>query len=77
MPDPATGANDAISSALHAKFTEVRLLPFTEAEQAAIAAAEPGVPYRGMPAPRPVAEELAEIQRSTPPASNGTAPGNP
>ncbi len=76
-PDPATGANDAISSALAAKFTEVRLLPFTEAELAAIAAAEPGVPYRGMPAPRPVAEELAEIQRSTPPASDGTAPGNP
>ncbi len=52
-PDPATGANRAISSALAAKFTEVRVLPFTEAEQAAIAAATPGGPYRGMPATRP------------------------
>lgn len=60
VPDPATGANRAISSALAAKFTEVRVLPFTEAEVAAIAAARPGIPYRGMPAPRPVAEELAE-----------------
>jgi hypothetical protein len=59
-PDPQTGVNRAISSALAAKFTEVRVLPFTEAEQAAIAAAKPGTPYRGMPAPRPVAEELAE-----------------
>ena len=33
------------------------------AEQAAIAAARPGAPYRGMPAPRPVEEELAEIPR--------------
>ncbi len=60
VPDPETGANRAISSALAAKFTEVRVLPFTEAEVAAIAAAKPGIPYRGMPAPRPVAEELAE-----------------
>jgi hypothetical protein len=60
VPDPETGANRAISSALAAKFTEVRVLPFTDAETAAIAAAQPGQPYRGMPAPRPVAEELAE-----------------
>ena len=60
VPDPATGENRAISSALAAKFTEVRVLPFTDAETAAIAAAKPGIPYRGMPARRPVAEELAE-----------------
>jgi hypothetical protein len=77
MPDPATGANRAISSALAAKFTEVRVLPFTEDEQAAIAAAEPGIPYRGMPAPRPVAEELAETRVGTPPASTGPTPGGP
>jgi hypothetical protein len=28
VPDPETGANRAISSALAAKFTEVRVLPF-------------------------------------------------
>lgn len=60
VPDPETGVNRAISSALAAKFTEVRVLPFTDAEVSAIAAAKPGRPYRGMPAPRPVAEELAE-----------------
>lgn len=59
QPDPGTGANRAISSALAAKFTQVQVLPFTETEQAAIAAARPGVPYRGMPAPRQVDEELA------------------
>lgn len=53
VPDPATGAKRAISSALAAKFSEVRVLPFTDAEQAAVAAATPGIPYRGMPAPRP------------------------
>lgn len=53
VPDPGTGARRAISSALAAKFSEVRVLPFTEAERAAIAAAKPGIPYRGMPAPRP------------------------
>jgi hypothetical protein len=52
-PDPATGARRAISSALAARFAEVRVLPFTDAERAAIAAATPGIPYRGMPAPRP------------------------
>ncbi len=76
-PDPVTGANRAISSALAAKFTEVRVLPFTEAEQAAIAAAKPGIPYRGMPAPRPVAEELAETRGSAPTASTAALPSNP
>jgi hypothetical protein len=76
-PDSATGANSAISSALAAKFAEVRVLPFTAAEQAAIAAAKPGIPYRGMPAPRPVAEELAETGTGRPQASTGPTPGNP
>jgi len=75
VPDPATGTNRAISSALAAKFTQVRVLPFTDTEQAAIAAAEPGVPYRGMPAQRPVAEELAET-RAGAPAVAGTVQGN-
>ncbi len=77
MRDPATGANRAISSALAARFTQVRVLAFTEAEQAAIAAADPGIPYRGMPAPRPAAEELAQTRSGTPPASTAPAPGTP
>ena len=74
MPDPATGENRAISSALTAKLAEVRVLPFTEAEQAAIAAAKPGIPYRGMPAPRPVEEEMAETRGSAPTASSAANP---
>jgi hypothetical protein len=77
VPDPETGANRAISSALAAKFTEVRVLPFTGAEQAAIAAAKPGIPYRGMPAPRPAAEELAETRGSPPKTTNESVAGNP
>ncbi|HEU4517488.1 MAG TPA: hypothetical protein VFR77_09315 [Steroidobacteraceae bacterium] len=75
VPDPATGANRAISSALAAKFTQVRVLPFTDTELAAIAAAEPGLPYRGMPAPRPVAEELAETRAGTPAVAGAAVPG--
>jgi hypothetical protein len=76
-PDPATGANRAISSALDAKFTRVRVIPFTDAELAAIAAAKPGIPYPGMPAPRPVAEELADAGSRTPQASTAQVPGTP
>ncbi len=76
QPDPATNANRAISSALAAKLTEVRVLPFSDTEQAAIAAARPGGPYRGMPVPRPVEEELAETRGITPPESTEARPGN-
>ena len=76
-PDPETGANRAISSALAAKFAEVRVLPFTEAEQVAIAAAKPGIPYRGMPAPRPASEELAETRGNAPATTTAALPGNP
>ena len=76
-PDPATGAGRAISSALDAKFTRVRVIPFTEADLAAIAAAKPGIPYPGMPAPRPVAEELADAGSRTPQSSTAHAPGTP
>ena len=76
LPDPETGANRAISSALAAKFTQVRVMPFTEIERAAIVAAEPGVPYRGMPAQRPVAEELAETRAGTPAVAGAPVQGN-
>jgi hypothetical protein len=75
-PDPATGANRAISSALDAKFTQVRVLPFTDEEKTAIAAAKPGIPFRGMPAARPVEEELAETSTTTPLASTDPKPVN-
>ena len=52
------------------------MLPFTEAELAAIAAAKPGIPYRGMPAPRPAAEELAE-RTAAPATTTAALPGNP
>ena len=77
VPDPATGANRAISSALAAKFTQVRMLPFSDAEQAAIAAARPGGPYRGMAAPRPVAEELAQRRADGPVPAGALVQGNP
>jgi hypothetical protein len=77
IPDPATGENRAISSALAAKFTEVRVMPFTGDERAAIASAKPGAPYRGMPAPRPAAEELAETRGSPPQTATGAVAGNP
>jgi hypothetical protein len=77
MPDPETGANRGISSALAAKFTEVRVIPFTEAELAAVAAAKPGGPYRGMPARRPAEEELAETRGVPPQATAATTSGNP
>lgn len=77
VPDPETGANRAISSALAAKFTQVRVLLFTDAEEAAVADARPGIPYPGMPAPRPVAEELAQSQRDAPAATAGPVQGNP
>lgn len=76
VPDPATGANRAISSALAAKFIEVRVLPFTDSDEAAIASAKPGIPYRGMPAPRPVEEELAETRGSAPAATTAETSGN-
>jgi hypothetical protein len=77
VPDPESGANRGISSALAAKFTQVRVLPFTAEEVAAIARAEPGLPYRGMPAPRPAAEELAEIRARAPATAGGAAPETP
>jgi hypothetical protein len=77
VPDPATGANRAISSALAAKFTQVRMLPFSDAELAAIAAARPGGPYRGMAEPRPVAEELAQTHADGPVAAGAVVQGNP
>lgn len=58
-PDPKTGANTAISSALHAQFLQVYVLhPKNRTLEAANAQAQ--IPYAGPPFPRSPAEELAE-----------------
>jgi hypothetical protein len=58
-PDPKTGANTAISSALHAQFVQVFVLhPKDRTLEAANAEAQ--IPYGGPPFPRSPAEELAE-----------------
>jgi hypothetical protein len=58
-PDPKSGANTAISSALHAQFVQVFVLhPQNRTLEAANAQAQ--IPYSGPPFPRSPAEELAE-----------------
>ncbi len=59
-PDPQTGANTAISSALLAKFTQVVIVPASKAQLSAIPLQPPAVPYAGPPFPRSIAEEVAE-----------------
>lgn len=51
-PDPTTGANTAISSALRATFTQVYILPESKAELAAAGPPVHATPYRGPPYPR-------------------------
>ena len=57
-PDPKTGVNTAISSALRATFTQVYILPESKAELAAAGPLEHATPYLGPPYPRaPVDDE--------------------
>jgi len=60
-PDPKTGANTAISSALRATFTQVYILPESKAELANIKTLQRAEPYRGPPNPRSVAEEMGDF----------------
>jgi hypothetical protein len=48
-PDPASGANTAISSALRAEFTQVVIVPASRPDAAALAARPPTIPYRSPP----------------------------
>jgi hypothetical protein len=48
-PDPATGANTAISSALRAEFTQVVIVPSSRPDAAALAGRQPAGPYRSPP----------------------------
>ena len=67
-PDPNTGANTAISSALRAKFTQVYILPASKAQLPAAGAMRRATPYAGPPYPRTAEAEL--------PASMGAAANN-
>ena len=62
-PDPHTGANTAISSALLAKFTQVVIVPESKKQLASVALQTPTAPYLGPPFPRSIAEESAENAR--------------
>jgi hypothetical protein len=59
-PDPSSGANTAISSALLAKFTQVQIVPESKKALASVALQAPTAPYLGPPFPRSIAEESAE-----------------
>ena len=48
-PDPVTGANTAISSALRAEFTQVVIVPSSRPDAAALTARPPVAPYRSPP----------------------------
>ena len=57
-PDPKTGDNTAISSALRATFTQVYILPESKAELAAAGPLQRAAPYLGPPYPRaPIDDE--------------------
>ena len=59
-PDPKTGVNTAISSALLARFTQVEIVPDSRARVATVALQKAVAPYAGPPFPRSIAEETAE-----------------
>lgn len=60
-PDPKTGANTAISSALRATFTQVNILPESKAAAAALKNLPRATPYQGPPNPRSAAEEMGDF----------------
>ena len=60
-PDPKTGANTAISSALRASFTQVIIVPSSRPQAQMLAAQHPLQPYRGPPDPRPPQQPTAAV----------------
>ncbi len=73
-PDPNTGLNTAISSALHATFTRVYILPESKAELAAAGPHEYATPYLGPPYPRvPADDERLFGEHSLPAAVGSTS----
>jgi hypothetical protein len=65
-PDPQTGANTAISSALRAEFTQVVIVPESRPQTSVLAARRPAEPYRGPPDPRPPQQPAAALLHSAP-----------
>ncbi len=65
-PDPKTGANTAISSALRAEFTQVVIVPSSRPPAAMLAARPAADPYRGPPVPRPPPQPTAATPQATP-----------
>jgi hypothetical protein len=60
-PDPKTGANTAISSALLASFAQVLIVPASKAQVAMVEPRQPPrPPYAGPPFPRTAADEATE-----------------
>jgi hypothetical protein len=70
-PDPKTGANTAISSALHAEFTQVVIVPGSRPPPAVLTARHPAEPYRGPPVPRLAQQPTAAVP--APPAAIAAA----
>lgn len=62
-PDPKTGANTTISSALQVKFAQVVILPESKAEVASLKPQSAAIPYGGAPYPRDPAEEASAGSR--------------
>ena len=70
-PDPRTGANTAISSALHAEFTQVLIVPASRPQSTLLATLPPPAPYRGPPFPRPPPQPTAAMPGGAAAASAG------
>jgi len=60
-PDPQTGANTAISSALRTTFTQVFILPESKAALAGSGPLPRAMPYGGAPFPRTPEEEAGDV----------------
>jgi len=65
-PDPKTGANTAISSALRADFTQIVIVPASRPPSSVLAARRPAEPYRGPPDPRPPQQPTAAVPARPP-----------
>jgi len=68
-PDPKTGANTAISSALRAEFTQIVIVPESRPKTSVLAARRPAEPYRGPPDPRPPQQPSAAVPERAPPVA--------
>lgn len=63
-PDPVTGANTAISSALRTTFTQVFILPESKTQLLAAGPLERATPYQGPPVMRTPSEEMKDFPRA-------------